>query len=56
MEKVKKSYNLIIGIAALLAIVVIVALVGYIVSKPEPVVIQGQAEATEYRVSPGLTT
>ena len=31
MEKVKKSYNLIIGIAALLAIVVIVALVGYIV-------------------------
>lgn len=51
MEKVKKSYNLIIGIAALLAIVVIVALVGYIVSKPEPVVIQGQAEAMEYRVS-----
>ena len=51
MEKSKKSYNLIIGIAALLAIVMTVALVGYIVSKPEPAVIQGQAEATEYRVS-----
>lgn len=51
MEKVKKSYNLLIGIAALLLIVVVVALTGYLVSRPEPAVIQGQAEATEYRVS-----
>ena len=36
MERKKKSYNLLTGIIALVAIVTIVALVGYIVSKPEP--------------------
>ena len=51
MEKKRKNYNLIIGIVALLAIVVIISLAGYIVSKPQEPVIQGQAEATEYRVS-----
>ena len=51
MDRKKKSYNLLTGIIALLAIVTIVALVGYIVSKPEPIVLQGQAEAAEYRVS-----
>ena len=51
MEKKRKSYNLLIGIIALLAIVIFVAIAGYIVSRPEPPVIQGQAEATEYRVS-----
>ena len=51
MEKTKKSYNLLIGIIALIAIVAIVAVVGHLVSKPEPPVIQGQAEAAEYRVS-----
>ena len=51
MERKKKSYNLLIGIIALLAIVAAVALVGYIVSKPDPIVLQGQAEAAEYRVS-----
>ena len=50
MEKVKKSYNLLIGIAALLLIVVVVALTGYLVSRPEPAVIQGQAEATALAV------
>ena len=47
----KKNYNLIIGVAALVAVVLIVAIVGYIVSRPKDVVIQGEAEATEYRVS-----
>ena len=51
MDRKKKSYNLLTGIIALLAIVTIVALVGYIVSKPEPIVLQGQAEAAEYRIS-----
>lgn len=51
MENKRKSYNLLIGIIALLAIVIFVAIAGYIVSRPEPPVIQGQAEATEYRVS-----
>lgn len=46
-----KNYNLLIGVAALVAVVLIVAIVGYIVSRPKDVVIQGEAEATEYRVS-----
>jgi HlyD family secretion protein len=47
----KKNYNLLIGVLALVAIVLIVAVIGYIVSKPKAIVIQGEAEATEYRVS-----
>lgn len=40
-------------------IVLIIAFVGYLVSKPRPQVIQGEAEATEYRIScmvPGHVT
>ena len=51
MEKEKKSYNLVIGIAALILIILIIAIVGYFVSKPKPLVIQGEAEASEYRIS-----
>ncbi|MCI1640664.1 MAG: efflux RND transporter periplasmic adaptor subunit [Bacteroidales bacterium] len=51
METEKKSYNLVIGVVALLAVVLVIAVVGYFVSKPKPLVIQGEAEATEYRVS-----
>jgi HlyD family secretion protein len=51
MEKEKKSYNLVIGIVALIAIIFIIAIVGYFVSKPKPLTIQGEAEASEYRVS-----
>ncbi|MBQ9193485.1 MAG: efflux RND transporter periplasmic adaptor subunit [Bacteroidales bacterium] len=55
----KKNYNLLIGVAALVGIVLAIALVGYLVSKPRPHVIQGEAEATEYRIScmvPGHVT
>ena len=55
----KKNYNLIIGIAVLVVIVLLIAFIGYLVSKPRPHVIQGEAEATEYRVScmvPGHVT
>ncbi len=51
MEKEKKSYNLVIGIVALIAIILLIAVIGYFVSKPKPLVIQGEAEASEYRVS-----
>ena len=51
MEQQKKSYNLVIGIAALVLIILIIGIVGYIVSKPAPLAIQGEAEASEYRVS-----
>lgn len=51
MEQKKKSYNLVIGIIALIGIILIIAVIGYFVSKPKPLVIQGEAEASEYRVS-----
>lgn len=51
MEKEKKSYNLVIGIVALIVIILLIAVIGYVVSKPKPLVIQGEAEASEYRVS-----
>lgn len=51
MEQNKKSYNLIIGVVALLAIILLIAVIGYFVSRPKPLVIQGEAEASEYRVS-----
>ncbi len=50
MEK-KKNYNLVIGIVALVAIILIIAGAGYMVSKPKPLVLQGEVEASEYRVS-----
>ncbi len=49
--KTSKNYNLLIGVAALIAIVLTISVVGYIVSRPQPIVIQGEAEATEYRIS-----
>ena len=47
----KKNYNLLIGVIALVAVILIVSIVGYIVSRPKETIIQGEAEATEYRVS-----
>ena len=47
----KKNYNLLIGVMALVGIVLAVSIIGYFVSRPKDIVIQGEAEATEYRVS-----
>ena len=47
----KNNYNLLIGVIALVAVILIVSIVGYIVSRPKETIIQGEAEATEYRVS-----
>ena len=51
MKMQKKSYNLTIGIVVLIVIIVVIATVGYFISRPKPLVIQGAAEASEYRVS-----
>lgn len=51
MKEQKKSYNLTVGIVALVAVILLIALIGYFVSKPKPLVIQGEAEASEYRIS-----
>lgn len=47
----KKNYNLVLGVIALVAIILVIAVAGYFVSRPKPLVIQGEAEANEYRVS-----
>lgn len=47
----KKNYNLIAGVSALVAVVLLIAAAGYFVSKPKDVVLQGTAEASEYRIS-----
>ena len=52
MEKNKSTYNLLIGILALAAIILVILVVGYVVAQDNgPRYIQGEAEATEYRVS-----
>lgn len=51
MENKTNKKGLFIGLLGLLGIIVVVSLVGYITSKPNTLVLQGEAEATEYRVS-----
>lgn len=47
----EKKQSILLGIIALVAVVVVVALVGVFAIQPEEILITGEAEATEYRVS-----
>ena len=49
--KHQKEGSLLLGLIALLTVVVIVAVVGILALRPEKTLIQGEAEAAEYRVS-----
>ena len=49
--KHQKEGSLLLGLIALLTVVVVVAVVGLIALRPEKMLIQGEAEAAEYRVS-----
>lgn len=51
MEKNQNKGNLFTGVIVLVALIVVVAVLGIIFTKPAEEVIQGEAEATEYRVS-----
>ncbi|MDY6277370.1 MAG: efflux RND transporter periplasmic adaptor subunit [Bacteroidales bacterium] len=51
MAQKKNQANLAVGIIVLIAIIFVIAIIGYIVSKPKALVIQGEVEASEYRVS-----
>lgn len=54
LEKVelkKSRTSLVLGLIVLLTVVVLVSIIGWIVVKPEPEVIQGEVEANEVRVS-----
>lgn len=47
----KKERSLVVGLIALIVIIVVLALIGLFLLKPEPQIIQGQAEATQVQVS-----
>ena len=47
----KTQGSLAVGIILLIAIIFVIAIIGYIVSRPKALVIQGEVEANEYRVS-----
>ena len=47
----KKERSLVVGLIALIVMIVVLALIGLFLLKPEPQIIQGQAEATQVRVS-----
>lgn len=47
----EKKQSILLGIIALVAVIVVVALVGVFAIQPEEILITGEAEATEYRVS-----
>ena len=47
----KKERSLVVGLIALIVIIVVLASIGLFLLKPEPQIIQGQAEATQVRVS-----
>ncbi len=47
----KKNNDLRTGLIALIVVVVIIFIIGLIINKTEPVIIQGEADATEVRVS-----
>ena len=52
MKKLEQStISLLIGLAALLLVVIVLALIGYLTSRPQKFIIQGSVEAREYRVS-----
>ena len=47
----KRNQDLRTGLIALIAVIIIIFIIGLIVNKPEPVIIQGEADASEVRVS-----
>lgn len=50
MEKTQRN-NIMLAFFTLLAVIVIVSIIGFFTLGKGPEIIQGQAEATEYRVS-----
>lgn len=51
MEKTQKKGNIWIGIGVIVALIAAVSVLGIIFSRPKEAVIQGEAEAAEYRIS-----
>ena len=47
----KKNQDLRTGLFALIVVIIIIFIIGLIVNKPEPTIIQGEADASEIRIS-----
>ncbi len=47
----KKNKDLRTGLLALIVVVVLIFIIGLYENKPEPVIIQGEADASEIRIS-----
>ncbi|MDR0419788.1 MAG: HlyD family secretion protein, partial [Prevotellaceae bacterium] len=46
-----KNKNVVTGFAILIGVMVLVSLIGFFLLKPKPLVLQGEVEVTEVRVS-----
>jgi HlyD family secretion protein len=51
MKTKKKNKDLRTGLIALIVVAVIIFIIGWIINKPEPIIIQGEADASEVRIS-----
>ena len=47
----KKNQDLRTGLIALIVVIVLIFIIGIIINKPEPIIIQGEADASEIRIS-----
>ena len=47
----KRQSGMLLAFLTLLLVIAVISLIGWIVLKPEPIMLQGQAEATEVRIS-----
>ena len=50
----KNRTNLVLGLVVLLSVIILISIIGWIILKPEPEILQGEVEATEFRVSSKL--
>ncbi len=51
MENNSSKHSLLMGLLGLIGVIAIVSLIGLFAAKPDALIIQGEAEATEFRVS-----
>ncbi len=51
----KKNQDLRTGLIALIIVIVLIFIIGIIINRPEPIVIQGEADASEIRISGKIT-
>ena len=51
MENNSSKHSLLMGLLGLIGVIAIVSLIGFFATKPDALIIQGEAEATEFRVS-----